>query len=74
MARYKIDTEKSGHCAHDECTAGEARASIPLTTAGKSSEVALTTDIGDFYRVSFKTLKKDIEKDGKAPYTHESVG
>lgn len=68
VARYKIDTEKSGHCA------GETRVSIPLTTAGKSSEIALTSDIGDFHRVSFKTRKKEIEKDGKAPYTHESVG
>jgi len=52
----------------------EKPVSIPLTTAGKRSEVALTEDIGDSHRVSFKTLKKEIEKDGKAPYTHELVG
>jgi hypothetical protein len=40
----------------------------------KNSAKTLTKGIGNFYKYSLKTLKKEIKKDGKTYHTHEMVG
>jgi hypothetical protein len=79
VIRYKINSKKSVALLYKNQNMGEKeiREIIPFTIATnniKSLGVTLTKQMKDLYDKNFKSLKKEIEEDGKISHGHGSVG